>query len=98
MVASCCARVAAEQVRIGGHGVNHDQVRQSLERYGQALSTGDLASITGCWEVPGLVLADDGAVAVSDQGQPEGFFARALGGYQSQGLMAPGQSLSGPWR
>lgn len=68
--------------------VNQDQIKQSLERYGEALSAGDLASIWNCWEVPGLVLADDGAIVVSDKGQLEGFFARAIGWYQSQGLMA----------
>ena len=68
--------------------VNQDQVKQPLERYDEALSTGDLASITGCWEVPGLVLADDGAITMSDKGQLEGFFARAIGWYQSRRLMA----------
>lgn len=68
--------------------MNQDQIKQSLERYGEALGTGDLASITGCWEIPGLVLADDGAITMSDKGQIEGFFARAIGWYQSRGLMA----------
>lgn len=68
--------------------MNHDLIRQSLERYGEALSAGDLAGIWSCWEVPGLVLADDGAIAVSDQSQFEAFLARALGWYQSRGLMA----------
>src|SRR6266542_2285577 len=75
--------------------VNQDQIKQSLERYGEALSTGDLASIWTCWEVPGLVLADDGAITMSDKGQIEGSFPRATGSYQSRGFLATRPDLDG---
>jgi hypothetical protein len=68
--------------------VNEDQIRRFLERYGKALSAGDLAGISSCWEIPGLVLADDGVVAFADKGQIESFAAHALEWYQSRGLTA----------
>jgi hypothetical protein len=68
--------------------VNQDQINTSLQRYGQALSAGDLAGIASCWEVPALVLADDGAVAVSDTSQLRSFFAQVIGWYRSRGLLA----------
>ena len=40
--------------------MNEDQVRRSLEYLGQALSTGDLQGVTGCFAVPALFLSDDG--------------------------------------
>jgi ketosteroid isomerase-like protein len=66
---------------------NEEQINESLEHYGEALSAGDLAGISSCWEIPGLVLSDEGAVVVSDKGQIEGFFAQAIESYRSQGLV-----------
>lgn len=67
--------------------MSEDQVRHFLERYGQALSTGDLPEIAGCWEVPALSLADAGAVLISDSGEIERYFERAVGEYHAHGLM-----------
>jgi hypothetical protein len=67
--------------------MNEDQIRRFLERYGQALSIGDVAEITGCWEIPALTLADAGAVPVSDSSEIARYFERAVGEYHSQGLM-----------
>jgi hypothetical protein len=74
--------------------VHDDQVNQLLQRYGQALSAGDLAGIASCWEVPALVLADDGTVAVSDTRQLRSFFAQVIGWYRSRGLMATKPQLA----
>ncbi len=51
--------------------MNEEQIRQFLDRYGRALSAGDLAEIADCWAVPALVLADDGALSVSTSSQVE---------------------------
>lgn len=59
-----------------------------LEGYGQALSTGDLAGVARCWDVPALVLSDEGALAVSDRGEIERFFAQATAWYQAQGWVS----------
>jgi hypothetical protein len=67
--------------------MNDEHIRQFLERYGQALSAGEMAEIVGCWAVPALVLADEGALAVAESGQVAQFFERAIGQYHAQGLM-----------
>src|SRR5574341_1047854 len=66
--------------------MNEDKIRRMLERLGTALSSGDLAGIVNCWEVPALVLSDEGAIAVAEAGEIERFFAQAAEWYRSQGL------------
>jgi ketosteroid isomerase-like protein len=73
--------------------MNADQIRRFLEHYGQAISAVDLAEIARCWEVPALVLSDQGAIAVSDAGEIERFFAQAQAAYRSQGLVATQATL-----
>lgn len=63
-------------------------VRSFLERYGAALGAGDLPAITACWEVPALVLSDQGAHPVLELAEVGGFFAGAVEWYRSQGLVA----------
>lgn len=67
--------------------MNEDQIRRFLESYGQALSDGNLAAIANCWEVPALVLSDQGVIAVSAAGEIEQFFGQASEWYLSQGLV-----------
>jgi hypothetical protein len=68
--------------------MNESQIKQFLERYGTAVSAGDLSGIANSWEVPALVLSDEGAVPVSDRSEIEGFFAQAMEAYRSQGLIS----------
>lgn len=63
-------------------------VRGFLEDYGQALSEGDLPEIVNCWEVPALVLSDQGARTVIESAEVEQFFAGAVEWYRAQGLLA----------
>jgi hypothetical protein len=49
-----------------------------LEDMGRALGERDLEAIANSWEVPALVLSDEGAVAVADAGEIERFFAQAV--------------------
>jgi hypothetical protein len=63
-----------------------------LEGYGQALSTGDLPAIVNCWDVPALVLSDQGARAVFEIAEVEQFFAGAVEWYRAQGQVATRQS------
>jgi hypothetical protein len=68
--------------------IDKDQVRESLERLGNALSTRDLKVISGCWEVPALVVSDEGAIPVSSAEEIEKFFAQSIEWYRSRGLVA----------
>lgn len=66
--------------------MNEDQIKDMLERLGAALSTGDLAGVSNCWELPALVISDEGAIAITEARQIEEFFGQAVGWYQSQGM------------
>ncbi len=65
-----------------------DTVRRFLERYGEALSAGDIPTVVDCWDVPALVIADDGARSVATLAEIEQFFGSAVEWYRSQGQMA----------
>jgi hypothetical protein len=65
-----------------------DVIRTFLERYGEAIGAGDVAAIARCWEVPALVLADQGAIAVNAASEIEAFFRQAREAYAAQGLVA----------
>ena len=73
--------------------MDEDQIRRFLERYGRALSAGDLREIAACWEVPALVLADESATAVAEAREIERFFAHAVEWYRSQGLASTAPHL-----
>jgi hypothetical protein len=73
--------------------MNNEQIEAFLERYGQAISTGDLPTIVDCWSVPALVLSDQGAMPVSDPSEVEHFFAQAVQAYHAHGLMSTRPAL-----
>ena len=81
-------RVLPLESRKGVRAVDQDQIERSLDRVGVAMSAGDPAAVAGCWEVPGLVVSDEGTVLVTDRDQIERFFARAIEAYHAQGLVA----------
>ncbi len=68
--------------------MNKAQIQAFLERYGQALSTGDLPAIAACWAIPSLVLSETGAMAVSTAIQVESFFSQAVTWYHEQEIVA----------
>lgn len=68
--------------------VDREQIERSLERIGEAISARDPAAVADCWEVPALVISDEGTIPVTDRAQIEGFFAQAIEAYNAQGLVA----------
>src|SRR5687767_8385527 len=68
--------------------MDETQIRGFLERLGNALTSGDVEGIGKCWEVPALMLSDEGSVAVSAPSQVATFFAGAVEWYRSMGLVA----------
>jgi hypothetical protein len=68
--------------------MDDDQIREVLERLGEALSQADLKAVASCWEVPALVLSDQGTIAVAAMGEIERFFDEAVHAYQSQGIVS----------
>ena len=67
--------------------LHEEPLHSFLNRYARALSAGDIAAVAGFWEVPALVLSDEGGVAVTTQEQLEEFFGRAWEWYRSKGLL-----------
>jgi len=63
-------------------------IRVFLDGYGQALSTGDVPGIMNCWEVPAVVLSDQGARAVIEATEVEQFLAGSVEWYRAQGMVA----------
>lgn len=68
--------------------LNDTQIANVLERLGEALSAGDMRGISSCWEVPSLVLSEDGAIAVAGKEEIENFFVKAKDWYHSRGLVS----------
>ena len=58
---------------------------RTLEEIGVALSTGDAASVASFWDVPAIVLADEGARAVASRVEVEAFFAASIEWYRRRG-------------
>ena len=56
-----------------------------IEAYGKAISTGDLERAADSWEIPALVLSDQGTTVVNTREEVMGFFEKASASYKSQG-------------
>lgn len=67
-------------------GATVSEIEQFLARYAEALGRGDTAALAQMWEIPALVLADGGSVAVSSRDQVEEFFSTAPDQYHAMGL------------
>lgn len=67
--------------------MDETQIHRMLERLGRALTEGDAKTAASCWEVPGLVLADQGAIVVSALDEVERFFASSVEAYRSRGIV-----------
>ena len=65
-----------------------EHLRRFLVRYGEALSSGDLKAISGCYAVPSLVLSDEGSVPIAAREEIEAAFDGAAERYRAQGLVA----------
>jgi hypothetical protein len=56
-----------------------------VEAYGKAISSSDLEGVADSWEVPALVLSDEGTTVVNAKEEVTGFFEKAAASYKSQG-------------
>ena len=56
-----------------------------IENYGGALSSGDLNNIAECWEIPSLVMSEQGAVSIATKEDLKAFFEQAGASYREQG-------------
>jgi hypothetical protein len=61
-------------------------VRQLLQRFCAAFTSGDGAAAAACWEVPALVISDEGTRAVGTLQEVAAFFGGAAAQYHAQGV------------
>lgn len=64
-----------------------DDIGQMLERLGQAVSTGDLPGISGCYAFPALFISDEQTMVLEDADELEQTFAKGREWYLSQGII-----------
>lgn len=62
-------------------------VASFLDRYTNALASGDLRGIAACYALPALVVGDATTIPVSEPGQIEAAFAGAAEAYRAKGLV-----------
>lgn len=67
---------------------SREEIERFLEAYGMAVSAGDGESVAEMWQLPALVLSDEGALAVSTREQVVDFFSQAPAQYRSLGIAA----------
>ena len=65
-----------------------ERLRRFLVHYEEALSAGNLKTISGCYAVPSLVLSDEGTVPIAAREEIEIAFDGAAERYRAQGLVA----------
>jgi hypothetical protein len=58
-----------------------------LDRYANALVSGDLPGIAACYALPALVAGDGASIPISDPAQVEAAFGGAADAYRAQGLV-----------
>ena len=67
-------------------GHDDQPIRDLLQRFARAFTTGDGKGAAACWEVPALVISDEGSKAVGTLGEVEAFFGGAQAQYNAQGV------------
>jgi hypothetical protein len=61
-------------------------VRDFLDRFARAITSGDARQITSLWGVPSLVMGDNGVQAVNSLEEVKQFFAGAKEQYNARGI------------
>jgi hypothetical protein len=56
-----------------------------IEAYGKAITSSDMEKVADSWEIPALVLSDQGTTVVKTKEEVMGFFEKAAASYRSQG-------------
>jgi hypothetical protein len=65
--------------------MSRNSLEAFIEAYGKAISSSDLESVADSWEIPALVLSDQGTTSVNTKDEVMGFFEKAAASYKSQG-------------
>ncbi len=74
--------------RIEGATPEPARLEDFFVRYGEAVSSGGLKAISGCYAVPSIVLSDDGSIPIATREEIEAAFDGAAERYRAQGMVA----------
>jgi hypothetical protein len=96
--ASCCGAMPARPLqrskrrRQGAFMSQSEQKKQQsvqsmLEKFAKAFTRGDGKTAATCWEVPALIVADQGTKAVETLEEVEAFYGGAAKQYNDMGIM-----------
>ncbi len=66
---------------------NDDAIHDLLQRFAHAFTTGDGPGAAACWEVPALVVSDDGSRAVASLDEVAAFFGGTKAQYNARGVV-----------
>jgi hypothetical protein len=66
---------------------SRQDVSSFLDRYADALTSGDLPGIAACYALPALVVGDGATIPVAEPAQVEAAFGGAADAYRAQGLV-----------
>ena len=69
-------------------GIPLDRIERFLGEYAEALSSADTERIVEMWELPSMVLSDQGALVVDRAEQVTQFFSAAPEQYRAVGIVA----------
>jgi hypothetical protein len=64
---------------------SRETIANFLEDIGRALSSGNAEAAARAWEIPALVLSQEGALAITDLDEVEALFVRAINWYRARG-------------
>ena len=74
---------------------NEDAVRALLQRFADAFTSGDGPGAAACWEVPALVVSQEGTRAVNALEEVAAFFGGAQAQYHQQGVTGTRPEVQG---
>jgi len=66
---------------------HEERVLLFLERLGKALTDGNIHAFATYWEIPALILSDQGDRPITDRNELEAYFAHAVEWYRARGLV-----------
>jgi hypothetical protein len=66
--------------------IQKSKTMEMLEKLGQAISSGDMKTVSRCFGYPSMTLSDKGAMLIESAGQAEQMFGLARSWYLSQGI------------
>jgi hypothetical protein len=72
-----------------------EAIRDALVKIGAALSSGDAHGVAALWDVPGLVLADQGVRQIGSREEVAAFFEASIRSYRDRGTPTATPDLDG---